>query len=700
MNLFTRFFLLLLLFSLAPVLATGVWMLSSNEAVRGNARQLHRQIAALAAENVEITAGELNRALSFVEDLERGEARSAAHDLKLLQGAAARHSAFALISILDRQGREVLRMADPDLFPAQEYADRGADPIVRRVRATGRYAIGPIAMVEGRPLISVAHPLPQGRSLYALYSLSGLWKRINRLMVGTSGRMILLDADGRKVPAVAEGFPDVRWTGPGPLSGETGWLENIATGKGPMIGAWAAAPSLNLTAMSLQPRAEAYANSDSFAMNAFAFLLALSLFVAAGAFWITGRMTQPLQRLIAGAQRASRGEFEHPVPEIGWGELSILSRNFNAMMGTLREYKELQVDRVMEERAKVTALVHNIPDAVVLAGFDGSILYMNASARSLLAGAEGPAGRHRSVYDLLREPKLRDLALALMLRRKRAETAEMELKGPDGIVRGTYFCTGVTVSGESRDIGILLVMRDVTTERNLDKVKEDFLHSIVHDLRTPLTAISAFMKLMEKSAALSDKEGRYMGYALLSSKRLSELVTDILDMAKLESGTMELNRSQFDARLILESMRGLYALEAESRQIELRMTAGPPPHVIVGDMRLIERVVMNLLGNALKFTPNGGVIELSIGAVSETELEFAVSDTGPGIPEFGLKAVFEKFKQLPGTPGGKRIGYGLGLAICKRVVDLHGGRIWAESAEGKGSRFVFRLGIPAGLKVS
>lgn len=699
MNLFTRFFLLLLLFALAPVLATGVWMLGSNEAVRGNARQLHQQITKLSAENVEITAGELNRALSFVEDLERGEARSPAHDLRLLQGAAARHSAFALISVLDSSGREVLRMADPDLFPGQAYVDRGADPIVRRVRETGRYAIGPITMVEGRPLIAVAHPLPQGRSLFAFYSLSGLWKRINRLMVGTSGRMILLDADGRKAPAIAESFPDPAWTGPGPLTGESGWLENIATGQGAMIGAWAVAPSLNLTAMSLQPRAEAYANSESFAMHALTFLLALSLFVAAGAFWVTGRMTLPLQRLIAGAQRAARGEFDQPVPEFGWGELSILSRDFNAMMGRLGEYKELQVDRVMEERAKVTALVHNIPDAVVLAGFDGGILYMNASARSLLAGAEGPAGRHRSVYDLLREPKLRDLALALMLRRKRAETAEMELKGSDGVVRGTYFCTGVTVSGETRDIGILLVLRDVTTERNLDKVKEDFLHSIVHDLRTPLTAISAFMKLMEKSASLSQKEGRYMGYALLSSKRLGDLVTDILDMAKLESGTMELNRSQFDALQILESMRGLYSLEAESRQIELRLTAGPPPHMIIGDRGLIERVVMNLLGNALKFTPNGGVIGLSIGAASEGELEFAVSDTGPGIPEYGLKAVFEKFKQLPGGAGGKRVGYGLGLAICKRIVELHGGRIWVESAEGKGSRFVFRLGVTAGLKV-
>jgi signal transduction histidine kinase len=221
-------------------------------------------------------------------------------------------------------------------------------------------------------------------------------------------------------------------------------------------------------------------------------------------------------------------------------------------------------------------------------------------------------------------------------------------------------------------------------------MKEEFLQSIVHDLRSPLNAIEVFLQISAPSQNLSEREKKYMGYASDAARRIRNLVSDILDMAKLESGTMTLKLEPVTAASIIENMRSLYTLQAQARQVSMDFVLGNPAPEMRCDRQLIERVVMNLLGNALKFTPSGGRITLTIADAGANEEEFSVQDTGSGIPKNSLALVFEKFKQLDEGLAA-RSGYGLGLTICKRVVELHGGRIWVESEEGKGSRFVFRI---------
>ncbi len=687
MNLFARFFLILLAFALFPVLVLGVWIFSSTAAVRDNARSFHQELASITSDSVDSYVAEMNRSLAFVEDLERDRKQDSARDFRTLQRAAAVHSSFLVLSILDPVGHEVMRLADPNLYPLPEFADRSREPAVQEMRLTGRIALGRPRLVKGMPILPIAHPLPNGRMLYVEYSLRPLWQRINKLKVGASGRLMLVDAGGQPLPGMSPGaVPSWKKS---PFSGPSGWLERIRTSSGTMVGAFSAAPSLGVWALSLQPRAEAYSHSERFVEQAAAFLLLLSLLVGTGAFWITGRLTKPLNLLIAGARRAGQGDLKQPVPEVGWGELSVLARTFNQMMKTVRDYQAMQVERIIEEKARVAALVHNIPAGIIMAGFGGEIVYANAMAALILGAPElaGPSAG-RNIRDVIRSPQLLELTQSLIMRRKRSDSVEVELTGSDGSNRGVFLCQGVTVSGEKRDIGILLLLRDVTMERNVERMKEEFLHSIVHDLRSPLSAISAFIETMQKSAAVSEKERMYMRYAAQATARLRDLVSDILQMAKLESGTMELKKSIVDVQGILDSMRDLYTIQAEPRKIALDFVRGSAPHALSCDSGLVERVVMNLIGNAMKFTPEGGKITVEIGT-RDGEMEFSVQDTGPGIPKMALKSVFEKFKQLEG--GQMRQGYGLGLAICKKVVELHGGRIWVESEEGRGSRFIFRL---------
>ncbi|OGR83246.1 MAG: hypothetical protein A3J74_03325 [Elusimicrobia bacterium RIFCSPHIGHO2_02_FULL_57_9] len=560
------------------------------------------------------------------------------------------------------------------------------------MREQGRAALGKISDSRGTPLVSICHPLADGRMVYAVYSMDSLWKRIKNRKVGRTGRMIMVDENGRPLPGISDDFPEPGWEGPGPLD-EKGWLDNIQTKAGAMVGAFTYAPSFGLWTLSLQNREEAFARSERLGLQVAGFILTLSLLVSVGAFWLTNKLTSPLKLIIAGAQRASRNEFSVPVPELGWGELSVLSRNFNKMMGTLRAYQELQVDRVIEEKAKMDAVVRSIPEGVILAGFDGYILYVNASAR-LMLGMRGDCAAisqsNAHLHEAIKSSGLREMVLRLIKRQKRSDSGDIQIQGDDGLSRGTFSCSAAVISAKDRDIGILLVLRDVTAERNLAQMKDDFFHSLVHDLRSPISSIDGFIEIMQNRPALGEKEKKYLDYIQTSSKLLRELVTNILDMAKLESGTMEIKRAPAEAAAMLDSLRNIYAIQAERKKAGISFALGAPPHALVCDRRLIERVLMNLLGNALKFTPAGGQIALNIGAaVDAPQMEFSISDTGPGIPADQLKGVFEKFRQLEG--GMQRGGYGLGLAICKRLVELHNGKIWVESELGKGSKFIFRI---------
>ena len=244
-----------------------------------------------------------------------------------------------------------------------------------------------------------------------------------------------------------------------------------------------------------------------------------------------------------------------------------------------------------------------------------------------------------------------------------------------------------------REIGIVVTLRDVTAERDLVQLREDFYHGIVHDLRSPLSSIDGFTEIMRaRWGKLSpEQENTYVGYVRQSAQRMRQLVSDILDTAKIESGTMELKLEPVPVADFVTRTQGVYALQTDTIGVAMSFELGSAaPQPLRCDRNLVERVLLNLLGNALKFTPQGGKVALRVGAVvGGQEVEFAVQDTGPGIPKDKLEFVFEKFKQLEGRS--KSAGYGLGLAICKKIVELHQGRIWCESEAGQGSRFIFRL---------
>jgi signal transduction histidine kinase len=223
--------------------------------------------------------------------------------------------------------------------------------------------------------------------------------------------------------------------------------------------------------------------------------------------------------------------------------------------------------------------------------------------------------------------------------------------------------------------------------------KSEFLAGMSHELRTPLNAILGFSQVLQQQlfGEVNDKQAEYLDDILSSGNHLLSLINDVLDLSKVEAGQVELEVATFSLREALERGVVMVRERATSSGVHISLELAPDVDIIHGDERRVRQVVFNLLSNAVKFTPEGGSI-LVVSARVDREVQVSVTDTGPGIAPEDHERIFAEFQQ---TDVGlkQREGTGLGLALSKRLIELHGGRIWVESEPGHGSRFVFTLPI-------
>jgi signal transduction histidine kinase len=221
--------------------------------------------------------------------------------------------------------------------------------------------------------------------------------------------------------------------------------------------------------------------------------------------------------------------------------------------------------------------------------------------------------------------------------------------------------------------------------------KSEFLANMSHELRTPLNAILGFSQVLQKNlfGELNEKQNEYVEDILSSGNHLLSLINDVLDLSKVEAGQIELEVASFSLREAVERGVVMIRERASKNGVALAAAVEPEAQVVTADERRIRQILFNLLSNAVKFTPAGGRIDVSAARV-DGEIQVAVADTGSGIAAEDLDRIFEEFQQT-GTGAKQQEGTGLGLALSKRLVELHGGRIWVESELGVGSRFVFTL---------
>ena len=224
--------------------------------------------------------------------------------------------------------------------------------------------------------------------------------------------------------------------------------------------------------------------------------------------------------------------------------------------------------------------------------------------------------------------------------------------------------------------------------------KSEFLASVSHELRTPLNAIIGFSEVMLERmfGEINEKQEEYLNDILSSGRHLLSLINDILDLAKIEAGRMELESSDFDLPQAIDNTLILVRERAVRRGITLETSIDPQLGEVKGDERKIKQVMLNLLSNAVKFTPEGGRIEVR-ARLADGAAEISVSDTGVGIAPEDHTAVFEEFRQVGTDYARKHEGTGLGLALARKFVELHGGKIWVNSQVGQGATFTFTIPV-------
>ena len=243
---------------------------------------------------------------------------------------------------------------------------------------------------------------------------------------------------------------------------------------------------------------------------------------------------------------------------------------------------------------------------------------------------------------------------------------------------------------QSRFMGHVIVLQDITKDKELDRMKSDFVSNVSHELRTPLTSIKSFSELILDDLDTMDGEiqKRFLGIIRDEAERLTRLISDLLDLQRIQANRMKWHMERIDLPQLIENSVETFSGLAKMKRIHLSFECKAKLPAIHGDRDRLQQVFVNLISNAIRFSRENGRIRIEAAEVSEGVLIF-VSDKGIGIPADKLERIFERFYQVDSSATKERGGTGLGLAISKEIIEHHGGRIWVESKVGEGSKFSF-----------
>jgi two-component system phosphate regulon sensor histidine kinase PhoR len=325
-------------------------------------------------------------------------------------------------------------------------------------------------------------------------------------------------------------------------------------------------------------------------------------------------------------------------------------------------------------------------EGLMVTDADGIVTLVNPSFCSLFGVDVSVEGRR--LLEITRHPSLND-SFALVLASGEERLEELPLPGLDDRTLLTHWVPQRNEQGQFR--GIVAVFHDITDIKRMEKVRRDFVANVSHELRTPVTVIKGYAETLSEGLIDSDPATatRFVETIRTHAERLAELIADLLTLSQLESRDVPLEMKP--ARLADSAGSVIRLLEAQAADKGIRLASLIPEGITVSaDLMKLEQVLVNLLDNALKYTPSGGTVTVS--ATEEgTMVRVAVADSGIGIPPRDIPRIFERFYRVDEARTRDQGGTGLGLAIVKHIVQLHGGSVTVESTPGKGSTFSFTL---------
>jgi PAS domain S-box-containing protein len=407
------------------------------------------------------------------------------------------------------------------------------------------------------------------------------------------------------------------------------------------------------------------------------------------ALFLAQRIVRPLSILRATATRIAGGDLDATAEIAAQDEVGQLAGDFNRMAERIRAVRRSDLGKLLIAQQTTEAAIDSLYDPVIVTDAQGAVTRLNPAAEQIFGPAAGYAGRP---IEAIAGGNQLAVAVAEALRSQRPVAGEGITSvlplGVAGAERAFRLRTTPMHDGEGRLLGAVSLLEDVTHLREVDRMKSEFIATASHELRTPLTSVQMnILLLLEDAGSLTTSQRDLLESCRRECARLERLTHDLLDLAKIDAGQHAPQILPIALGEAVASAVEAVRPRATRQGITLTVQSAQALPPALADRLQIERVVINLLNNALRATPSGGAVRVAVQQ-RENDLLVAIADTGRGIPAEYLPHIFDRFVQVPGDTAG---GAGLGLAIAKRIVDAHGGDITVQSELGRGTTFTFTV---------
>jgi two-component system, OmpR family, phosphate regulon sensor histidine kinase PhoR len=414
-------------------------------------------------------------------------------------------------------------------------------------------------------------------------------------------------------------------------------------------------------------------------------LVALAVAFGIGLF-VARRVTKPVVQMQAIARQMSEGDFTVRAPIRSPDEIGALGRALNGLAGRLRE----KIHDLGHEQAKATAILDGMIEGVIAVDGRDVILLLNARARSMF-DLDATRGEGKPFLEVVRNTELHEV-----FREARAagegsvSNREVRLVGP---VNRRVEVNAVPLRLGGHEVGVVMVLHDVTELRRLEQVRTEFVANVSHELRTPLTAIQGYLETL-LTGALEERENarRFLEIVFRHTERLGRLLNDLTDLSNIELGRVSLKLAPTRLDEAVDAVLAIMAAKAQSGKVTLKSQLPRDLPAVLADRDRLVQILINLVDNAVKYTPEGGRVTVRVQEPADGHIEIDVVDTGIGIPPADLPRITERFYRVDKARSRELGGTGLGLAIVKHLVFAHNGLLRIESEPGRGTTVRVWLG--------
>jgi PAS domain S-box-containing protein len=407
---------------------------------------------------------------------------------------------------------------------------------------------------------------------------------------------------------------------------------------------------------------------------------------------LANRIVRPLRELTTTMERVAGGDLEAKAPVASRDEVGVLAAGFNSMAERIRQLRRSDLGKLLVAQQTTEAAIDSLYDPVIVTDADGKVTKLNPAAEEIFGPEAKNAGRH--VRDIAHDSRIATAVSETLSSQQPVAGEGAALVLPlavDGSERAFRLRTTPMRDEEGRLLGAVTLLEDITHLREIDRLKSEFIATASHELRTPLTSVqmSVHLLLEEAAGALTERQHEVLEACREDCSRLEKLMRDLLDLSKIEAGEAAPHLVAISAGDLIAAAAESFRGHVESKGIALKIDMAPDLPFVLADRAQIERVVSNLVSNALRHTEPGGEIHIT-ALPRDGHVAVSVADTGQGIPPEYLPIIFDKFVRVPNAPSG---GAGLGLAISKSIIEAHGGQIVVQSKVGHGTTFTFTLRV-------